>query len=46
MTAGLRVGIVGCGLIGRKRALALRKQDSIVGASTQAQFEDKLKSIQ
>lgn len=32
MTAGLRVGIVGCGLIGRKRALALRKQDSIVGA--------------
>jgi predicted dehydrogenase len=39
MTYGLRVGIVGCGLIGRKRALAIREQDSIVGvfdANTQA----------
>lgn len=29
--SGLRVGIVGCGLIGRKRALALRPEDEIVG---------------
>ncbi len=31
--AGLRVGIVGCGLIGRKRAEALRPQDELVGCS-------------
>ena len=29
----LRVGIVGCGLIGRKRAEALRPQDELVGCS-------------
>jgi predicted dehydrogenase len=29
--APLQVGIVGCGLIGRKRAEALRSQDSLVG---------------
>jgi predicted dehydrogenase len=28
----LRVGIVGCGLIGRKRAEALRQRDEVVGA--------------
>jgi predicted dehydrogenase len=33
MTDGLRVGIVGCGLIGRKRALAIRAEDSIVGVA-------------
>jgi predicted dehydrogenase len=33
MSNGLRVGVVGCGLIGRKRALALREQDSIVGVT-------------
>lgn len=31
MSDGLRVGIVGCGLIGRKRADALREVDSLVG---------------
>ncbi len=31
MTTGLRVGIVGCGLIGHKRAVALRDIDSVVG---------------
>jgi predicted dehydrogenase len=31
--APLRVGIVGCGLIGRKRAAALRPQDEIVGCA-------------
>ena len=30
--AALRVGVVGCGLIGRKRAEALRPQDDLVGA--------------
>ena len=29
--SGLRVGIVGCGLIGRKRAAALRSEDVVVG---------------
>jgi len=33
MTAGLRVGIVGCGLIGRKRAEAIRPVDEIVGCT-------------
>jgi predicted dehydrogenase len=28
---GLRVGIVGCGLIGRKRAAVLRAEDSLIG---------------
>lgn len=28
---GLRIGIVGCGLIGRKRAAALRPEDVVVG---------------
>jgi predicted dehydrogenase len=32
VSAGRRVGIVGCGLIGRKRADALRPQDELVGA--------------
>jgi len=31
--AGLRVGVVGCGLIGRKRAEALATQDVLVGAT-------------
>jgi predicted dehydrogenase len=31
MTRGLRVGIVGCGLIGRKRAEALEPSDELVG---------------
>jgi predicted dehydrogenase len=31
MTPGLRVGIIGCGLIGRKRAEALRSEDELVG---------------
>jgi predicted dehydrogenase len=31
--APLRVGIVGCGLIGRKRAEALRPQDQLVGCA-------------
>jgi predicted dehydrogenase len=31
--APLRVGVVGCGLIGRKRAESLRPQDEIVGAT-------------
>jgi predicted dehydrogenase len=31
--AGLRVGIVGCGLIGQKRAEALGAQDQLVGAT-------------
>jgi predicted dehydrogenase len=31
--APLRVGIVGCGLIGRKRAEALRSQDHLVGCT-------------
>ena len=30
---GLRVGIIGCGLIGDKRAAALRPQDEVVGAT-------------
>jgi predicted dehydrogenase len=30
---GLKVGIVGCGLIGDKRAAALRAQDHVVGAT-------------
>ena len=41
MTNGLRVGIVGCGLIGRKRALALREQDSIIGV-----FDSRLESAE
>lgn len=32
MTPGLTVGIVGCGLIGHKRAEALRAQDAVVAA--------------
>ncbi len=32
-TAPLRVGIVGCGLIGRKRAESLRPQDEVVGVT-------------
>lgn len=32
MSAGRRVGIVGCGLIGRKRADALRPEDELVAA--------------
>ena len=31
MSGPLRVGIVGCGLVGNKRADALRQQDSLVG---------------
>ncbi len=31
MTTGLRVGITGCGFIGRKREVALRDIDSVVG---------------
>jgi predicted dehydrogenase len=31
MSDGLRVGIVGCGLIGRKRAEALRVEDTLIG---------------
>lgn len=31
--APLRVGIVGCGLIGRKRAESLRPQDEVIGAT-------------
>ncbi len=31
--AGLRVGIVGCGLIGDKRAAALRAEDELLGAT-------------
>jgi predicted dehydrogenase len=31
MSESLRVGIVGCGLVGNKRADALRQQDSLVG---------------
>ena len=33
MSSGLRVGIVGCGLIGRKRAEALRSDDELVGCT-------------
>ena len=31
---GLRVGIVGCGLIGAKRADALRVQDQLIATTT------------
>ena len=35
-TRGLRVAIVGCGLIGEKRAAALRTEDEVVGATDPA----------
>jgi predicted dehydrogenase len=31
MKGGMRVGVVGCGLIGRKRAEALRPEDELIG---------------
>ena len=33
VAAGLRVGIVGCGLIGEKRADALRPEDQLLGTT-------------
>jgi len=32
-TGGIRVGIIGCGLIGCKRAEALRQQDELIGTT-------------